>query len=138
MNLALDRPPADEAGIEKIVERYEERYVQEFGYMLPRDFASIEFVNARVVALGITDRVEVARGAHGNGARPRFGTRDVYFDDPGTFVATAVYDRADLGSGVELEGPAIVEQPDSTVLLPPGTWGVVDDHLNVVIAVNGQ
>jgi N-methylhydantoinase A len=139
LNLALDRPPADAGEIEEILERYESRYLREFGYVLPRDFASIEFVNARVVALGITDRAELPRGeSGGTAAEADAGERNVYFDGSDDFVATAIYDRALLRSGAELEGPAIVEQADSTVLLPPGSWGVVDDYLNIVISVDGR
>ena len=38
----------------------------------------------------------------------------------GGWVEASVYERRDLGPGVEIAGPSIVEQPDTTVLLLPG------------------
>jgi N-methylhydantoinase A/oxoprolinase/acetone carboxylase beta subunit len=61
--------------------------------------------------------------------------RDVIFEIDGKPVeySTPHYDRAKLLSGNELVGPVIVEQKDSTTLLPPGFVGMVDDHGNIVI-----
>src|SRR5205823_2247514 len=48
INMPLDGPPATADDVEAILVAYEDTYLREFGYILPRDFASIEFVNARV------------------------------------------------------------------------------------------
>lgn len=139
MNLPLERAPASAEDVERIIKRYEERYLLEFGYMLPRSFASIELVNARVAALGTTDAVELKRHQGSDGVRSANGrSRRVYFEEAGEFVATQVYDRALLGSGAQIAGPAVIEQPDSTVVLPPGSAARVDDFLNVVITVDAQ
>jgi N-methylhydantoinase A len=37
-----------------------------------------------------------------------------------------VYDRARLSEGVRIPGPAIVEQPDTTTVIPPGWAAVVE------------
>jgi N-methylhydantoinase A len=138
MNLALDRPPATAADIEEILARYEDNYLREFGYVLPRDFASIEFVNARVAAIGLTAEAKLPRDPRtGSREEALVATRQVYFEDADDFVEAAVYDRALLRNGVAFEGPAIVEQTDSTVVLPPGASAVVDEYLNIVVAVNG-
>jgi N-methylhydantoinase A len=139
INLALDRPPAGAAEVEEILGRYEDHYLREFGYMLPRDFASIEFVNARVAAIGLTHEAKLPRDpAPGELEDARTGTRHVYFEDAGDFVEATIYDRSLLRNGVELEGPAVVEQLDSTVVLPPGASARVDEYLNIVISVNGR
>jgi N-methylhydantoinase A len=139
MNLALPRTPATGADVEEILLRYEERYLREFGYVLPRDFASVEFVNARVVAIGLTDEIRLPRKVkRGRAAAARIGSRAVYFEEAGDFVDASLYERARLSSGAEIEGPAIIEQTDSTVVLPPGADGRVDDALNIVISVNGR
>jgi N-methylhydantoinase A len=44
-----------------------------------------------------------------------------------------VYDRSALGRGARLEGPAIVEQPDTTVLVPAGHAGEVDRFGNLLL-----
>ncbi|MGH7645082.1 MAG: hypothetical protein ACREMR_05805 [Gemmatimonadales bacterium] len=44
-----------------------------------------------------------------------------------------VFDRAALGRGARLAGPAIVEQPDTTVLVPTGHAGEVDRFGNLLL-----
>jgi len=139
INLALDRIPRTTEDVEAVVKRYEDAYFREFGYVFPRDFASIEFVNARVAAIGLTDEVKLSMSsASGTLAEARRGSRLVYFEEVGDFVSTMLYERARLANGVEFEGPVIIEQADSTVVVPPGAAGGVDEYLNVVISVNGH
>ena len=57
-------------------------------------------------------------------------TRPVLFEGEGA-VMTAVFDRADLGSGAELHGPLLVEQEDSTVIVPPHWSLLVDGDANL-------
>jgi N-methylhydantoinase A len=44
-----------------------------------------------------------------------------------------VYDRARLGAGATLDGPAIVEQYDSTIVVPPAVCLRVDDFGNAIL-----
>jgi N-methylhydantoinase A len=62
------------------------------------------------------------------------GERDVYFGAELGFERVAVYQRENLGSGATIHGPAIVEQFDSTIVLPPETRAVVDPYHNLVVA----
>jgi len=61
------------------------------------------------------------------------GTRIVYFDaKAGT--ETALYERDQLSPGARLHGPAIIEQSDSTTVVPPGWSATVDEFRNVILA----
>jgi N-methylhydantoinase A len=51
------------------------------------------------------------------------------FDEAADAVDTPVYDRAALPAGGRLDGPAIVQQLDSTIVVPPGVTAEVDEHL---------
>jgi N-methylhydantoinase A len=51
--------------------------------------------------------------------------------DGGRTLDTPVYERSGLGAAGRLEGPAVVEQLDSTVLIPPGVEAEVDEWLNI-------
>jgi N-methylhydantoinase A len=62
--------------------------------------------------------------------------RAVWFDGHG-MAETPVYRRDDLPAGAGLEGPAIVEQLDSTTVIPPGVAAKVDRFLNIVMRVGG-
>jgi N-methylhydantoinase A len=48
------------------------------------------------------------------------GTRPVYFPEFGDFQMTQVYDRYALGTGQTFDGPAIVEERESTLVIGPG------------------
>jgi N-methylhydantoinase A/oxoprolinase/acetone carboxylase beta subunit len=43
-----------------------------------------------------------------------------------------VYDRYDLAAGTSLTGPAIVEERESTTVLPPGVTATVDEYANLI------
>jgi N-methylhydantoinase A len=60
------------------------------------------------------------------------GFRPVYFAEYGDFRPTPVYDRYALGPGAVIEGPAVIEERESTVVLGPRAVARVDDRLNLV------
>lgn len=139
MNLPLDQVPVAAADLEAIHSRFEDRCRKEFGYVLPRDFASAEIVNARLAAVGSRQEVKLpADPRPGTLADARIGIREVFFAESGGVVETEIYERDRLRSGVQFTGPAIIEQLDSTVVLPPGASAVVDEYLHIVISVNGR
>jgi N-methylhydantoinase A len=64
-------------------------------------------------------------------------TRDVHFGGHG-WVSSRVVDRNALAPGDTVAGPAIVDQLDSTIVLPPGTTAVVDAIGNVIVSIDGK
>lgn len=91
----------------------------------------VEWVNLRVTGIGPIRKPEVREVAPGNGAETaRTGTRPVFFDD---WADTPVYDRARLGAGDVVEGPAVLEEFSSTVPLHPGFTARVDTFGNLII-----
>jgi N-methylhydantoinase A len=135
MNMKLDKVPQGEDEVDALVAQYRERYESEFGYQLPEDVATVEIVNARVAAIGITDDVALAEVEAGNAGDAKVGERSVYFDEFEDFADTPIYDRGKLGAGAEIAGPAVIEQTDTTVLVPPEATASVDKFNNIVIAV---
>ncbi|WP_433511995.1 hydantoinase/oxoprolinase family protein [Nonomuraea sp. CA-143628] len=61
------------------------------------------------------------------------GKRAVYLPELGGFHECPVHDRAALTPGTVIEGPAIIEQMDTTTLVVPGSTATVDAHRNLVI-----
>lgn len=138
MNMKLEGVPAEQADVDTLVKQYRERYESEFGYQLPEDVATVEIVNARVAAIGLTEDVALKEAAAGSADDAKMSERPVYFDETEDFTETPIYDRAKLGSGAEIEGPAVIEQTDTTVLVPPGAKATVDRYNNIVIAVSAS
>jgi N-methylhydantoinase A len=136
MNLRVDQVPASPEALASLVAQYRERYEAEFGYQLPEDVATVEIVNARVAAIGRTDDVELPRSEGDTDAEGALkGSRPVYFDEVSDFTDTPIFDRARIDAGAAIDGPAVIEQTDTTVLVPPGASARVDAYRNIVIDV---
>ncbi|PZF81424.1 hydantoinase/oxoprolinase family protein [Jiangella anatolica] len=102
-----------------------------YGY----DFAcdtrqEVEWVNLRVTGVGPIARPSLRTVAPGSGAPPRT-TRQVDFG--AGWTETAIHDRAALGAGDAVAGPAVIEEFGSTVPIHPGFRAVVDAHGNLLI-----
>jgi N-methylhydantoinase A len=100
-----------------------------------RDGSPVELYRINLRAVGSTQKAELARH-DGGGAMPGpAGTRVIHFGAAGA-VESPVYRRADLPAGAAFEGPAVIEQLDSTVLVPPGVRTEVDEWLNIRMAID--
>jgi N-methylhydantoinase A len=131
--------PVTQETIDALVDAFLAAHEQEFGYSVPLEFTSVEFVNARLVARGPAPVGELREEtATGSAEDALIGTRDVHFAEAGGWVPAAIYDRERLKPGAELAGPAIVEQPDSTTVVPPGAEVRVDRYGNLVLDVRGM
>ena len=58
--------------------------------------------------------------------------RDVFFPEVGGFVSCPIYDRLALPPGRQLDGPAVIEERESTVIIGPGGTLRVDDYGNLL------
>ena len=58
--------------------------------------------------------------------------RNVYFREKG-FIDTPVFDREKILPGNVIQGPCIIEQIDSTIVIPPDFFGTVDGYFNVIM-----
>ncbi|WP_370944321.1 hydantoinase/oxoprolinase family protein [Amycolatopsis sp. cg5] len=96
---------------------------------------SVEVLNWRVVSSGPTPDVTLRLQTGSSTGDARKGSRPAYFPQAGGFVDTAVFDRYRLGPGDEVEGPAIVEERESTVVVPPGATCAVREDASLVVTV---
>jgi N-methylhydantoinase A len=85
------------------------------------------------VARGITPKPErlAQLGDATNPADARRGSRRAYFG--GTWHDTPVFDGSALGAGVELAGPALIEEMFTVVVVPPGMTARLDALGNYVL-----
>ena len=128
----LDGDPAPDA-IAALRERFFEVHDIAYGYHNPDD--PVEVVNVRLTAFGRTRR----GSSRGDAGEPESRlapdeVRTVWFG-PHAPEETPVYDRSRLSAGVELAGPAIVEQLDATTVVHPGDRARVDAHANLTITL---
>jgi 5-oxoprolinase (ATP-hydrolysing) len=122
---------------EELVEAFHRAHEGEYGHRF--DGAPVEIINIRIVGIGRIDELEWPEAAAGTGdvADVLIETRDVVFDVDGetTTCPTPFYEREGLRAGDRLEGPAIIEQYDTTTIVPPGFTVDVDRLGNLVIDV---
>jgi N-methylhydantoinase A len=105
-------------------EAFERLYARRYGLASPGE--RLEATTWRLTAVAESRRVELPRSSPASS--PRTGRRQAYFPECGGLAETTVYDRAELSAGQRLEGPAIIEERESTTVLPPGVTAQVDDY----------
>jgi N-methylhydantoinase A len=114
-----------EADIAALRAAFEEAHEQRYGY---RDEDSdIELVNVRVSVWGARPPLTLGSAEGRPAARE---TTRVVFDSE--WVEAELW-RGELPAGLHIEGPALCAMPESTLLVPPGWAGSVDDHGTVVL-----
>lgn len=97
-----------------------------------RDDAPVEIYRLNLRALGSVEKAALPRYAVDGASPPtERERRAVVFDYVDEAVDTPVYHRSELPAGAEFEGPAVVEQLDSTTVVPPGVEAKVDEWLNI-------
>ncbi|WP_103381719.1 hydantoinase/oxoprolinase family protein [Pseudonocardia dioxanivorans] len=119
--------PLDIAAIEDAATAFEARYAELYGKDAGFREAGIQAITFRVRGVGVlpfSPELPLVPGATGP-AEPA-ATRPVCLDTRRGYVDTPVYDYRELRAGHVLTGPAIVEVPTTTVVVPGGTTGTVD------------
>jgi N-methylhydantoinase A len=90
-------------------------------------------VTLAVKAVGRTPRPAFQRIGEGSGEVSPTDRRPVYFGEYRKYAETPVYERRDLFSSHTVNGPAVIEQMDSTTLVLPDHQAVVDDVGSLII-----
>lgn len=119
----------DEASLSLCVAAFHQSHAERFGYAMPA--RGVEVVTARLVAVAARPAPppEVVALAS---APPLVGERSVWFRDTG-FVQTPVLHRTALGPGTSVVGPAVIEQMDTTTIVPPGWTARADGRGNLLL-----
>ena len=121
----------DAAALARVRAAFDEVYAARYGYANPTE--PVEIVTWKLSAVGGWPRIALAKAPRRAGAAAPKGRRRAWFPEAGGFTETPVYDRYALGAGARLEGPAIVEERESTTVLPPGTVATVDEWANLLV-----
>ncbi len=114
--------------------KYEELYGVGAGYAK----AGIEISEIRVDAVGkvAKPRLSTARKKKFDPKAARKGKREIFFTRPDRkFIDTPIYDYSRLTVGARIQGPAVVELPFTTVLVPPEHKISVDPYMNLIMEV---
>jgi len=93
-----------------------------------------EFINFRAVHTYPLPRPRIRPPVRPGGSLmdAQAGKRRAYFAPVG-FISTPIFDRSKLPMGERVHGPAIIEQPDTTTVVPPGYVVYVEEFGNLKI-----
>ncbi len=121
-----------ESDLEVLQERFETAYANRYGFSSGGQ--RIEATTWKVTAYGPTPEVKLAQIEGGAGADDAIReVRAAYFPELGGYVNTPAYLHARLAAGTSIEGPAIVEEQESTTVVPPGFVAVTDEYGTLTI-----
>lgn len=127
--------PLDGPAIGALVASFHERHAALHGHAAPD--ATVELVSYRLRAVVPVPKYEDAPQKAKPSLAPRPGGTRRLVLGPDSIVEAHIWRRDDLSSGWRTSGPAIIEQPDATTVVPPG-WSVrCDDHDNLVLERSG-
>jgi N-methylhydantoinase A/oxoprolinase/acetone carboxylase beta subunit len=124
----------DAAALGRVRASFDEIYAARYGYAQPAE--PVEVVTWKLSAIGGAPRVTLAKAATSPVAGALKGRRRAYFPEAGGWIDCPIYDRYKLAAGLEIAGPAIVEERESTSVLPPGAVATVDEYANLVVEVD--
>jgi N-methylhydantoinase A len=123
--------PYDAASADQLGETFAAAYREI--YTLNPPGARPEMVNLRVAVTVPADAVTLPPASGGGTDDGLKSTRMARFTAEGPAIDTPVYDRLRLPIGRRFDGPALVEEPESTLLIPPGVWFIVERNGNIVV-----
>jgi N-methylhydantoinase A len=135
LTIACPGRPIEEADRPSLRRVFDQLHQQVYGTSAPDE--TPEVVNVRVASVARIQKLGFeARPRSGeSAAAAQIGERPVFFEETGKYVPTRIFRRDALGAGNRIEGPAVIEQLDSTTVIYPGQRAQVDRFGNLVIEV---
>jgi N-methylhydantoinase A len=115
-------------------EAFEGSYIAAFTRTPPA--TSVEIINVRVSAtVTVPGSAAASQGSTAGRSDPVKGQRDAHFPEHGGYVATTVYDRYGLQPGQSFDGPAIIEERESTLIVGPGGRFEVAPSGSIIVSI---
>ena len=129
VEMSIDQADLDEEGMRSIHEKFHKRHEETYSYATEAD--PVEVVNLRVTSIGHAWTIEPRTSELGDSdaSDALKGRRSTFFRDVGV-VEVPVYDGTAVIPGMAIDGPCIVELPDTNV--------VVDTHFDLRCDAHGH
>ncbi len=131
--VALPQGPYSAASRDAILGRFEADYRAIFSRIPIGSAAEIVNVRTSARAPAGNDELQAARGTGRDVSEARKGERRVYFGTRGDYALTAVYDRRKLPAGGEIPAPAVIEEAESTLIVPPDARARVAANGDIIV-----
>ena len=135
--ISVDLPdgPYAAADVARLHEAFFDAYAASYGDRAFDRADAVELVHFRIAASGPVAPMALQSlpARDGSAADARKGHRRVYFPETNGFTDCPVYDRYQLRAGDRFDGPALVEERESTVVIIPHSQAHVDRDGNIIV-----
>jgi len=128
----------DKETLVELMDLFHDKHFHLFGHA-SRD-SDVEFMTLTVAAIGPMTRgnmLEIEAGT-ADASSAFKGTRKVFFEEAGDYIDCSTYERSRLKANNLITGPAIIEQMDTTTVLPPGETAEVDKYGTLIVELAAQ
>ncbi|QRM57088.1 hydantoinase/oxoprolinase family protein [Sinorhizobium sp. BG8] len=116
--------------ISEIVKRFHAQHERLYGYSAPG--SRVEITAVRCVGIGMVASASAPRAESAARTMPP-SVRKVWFESAHDYVDTMIVHRSELSSGMTIQGPAIIEQFDTTTVIPPCWIGHYDENDYIIL-----
>jgi N-methylhydantoinase A len=133
INVVLPSGPVDADWLKRAADAFHAAHQRLYSYCDRGE--QVQIVNLRVAAVGQTEHVKprlIERGSASPKAAQK-SERQVRFQESAVVQACPIYERERLLAGNVVSGPAVIEQADSTILVPPSFNALVDPHGRLIM-----
>ncbi len=131
LNVPVEKPLTS---MKKAVEGFLNQHEREYKYV--REDANVEIFRLNVSAVGVTPKANLPKRKLVHITPTAESFRNVVF--AGTSCKSSIFNRQNLRSGAQINGPAVIHQLDSTTIIPPNAVASIDCYQNIVINVRGD
>ena len=135
--ISVDLPdgPYAAADVTRLRDAFFDAYAASYGDRAFNRADAVELVHFRIAASGPVAPMALQSlpARDGGAADARKGHRRVYFPEANGFTDCPVYDRYQLRAGDRFNGPALVEERESTVVIIPHSQAHVDRDGNIIV-----
>jgi len=134
LEVGMPGEPIDAQAVQAARDSFDKEHAKHFGWHISGE--KFEFVNFKVVAVGQKIEVELPKIGTSHSGKPLKVTH-VYFKEREGRVECPVYWRDELNAESKLEGPMLIGEISSTILVPPACQVEIDRFGNVIIEIGG-
>ena len=135
VTVPVDRRIPTEADTAALARSFQAEYRRRFDRTVGDAPAEVISWRLRALSSPVVTRLRLD-GAADAGDRGRLGTRPVYFAEVRDYVETPLYHRSALLPGQTIRGPAIIEEPESTVVAGPTAVIRLEPRGNLVMVLD--
>lgn len=137
ISIELPDCPVTEDVLARTISDFNREHERNYGYYSEKN--RVQIVNYRISAVGEIEKPHSEELAVKTGAKlpAPIETREVLYQGQSGFIKSKVYQREELVPGCSFNGPVILEQMDSTVVIPPDWSAYIDGFYNLILDFDG-